>query len=77
MEKGQKRAAHAARFSVQFFWRSLPKEEVKFLYLRLWRHREPAAVNLSFYAFAWNPFRAKQMKVHFGYFVQRDQHGII
>ena len=33
------------------FWRSVPND-VRFSYLRFWRQREPAAVNLSFLAFA-------------------------
>ena len=57
------------------FWRSLSDDDVKFAYLRLRRQRESAAVDLSFSMFTWT-IHAKQAKVHFAYFVQRDQHGI-
>ena len=39
------RAARAARFCCNF-WRSLPNDDVKFSFLRFWRQREPAAVNI-------------------------------
>ena len=42
------RAARAAGFLVQFFWRSLPNEDGKFLHLIFWRQRRLAAGNLSF-----------------------------
>ena len=35
------------------FWRSLPNDDVKSSYLKVWPKREPAAVNPSFFAFAW------------------------
>ena len=38
------RVPRAARFSD--VWRSLPNDEVKFSYLRFWRQRDTAAVNL-------------------------------
>ena len=57
------------------FWRSLPNDNVKFSDLEFWRQRELAAVNLSL--FVMKTIRAKEAKVRFAYFVQRDQHGII
>ena len=55
------RAAREARFFVQCFdvvcqtttWNS---------YLRFWRQRELAAVNLSFFAFTWKPFAPSKRK---------------
>ena len=44
------------------FWRSLPNDDVKFSYLRFWRQRELAAVNLSFFAFKWKPFVPSKRK---------------
>ena len=38
------------------FWRSPPNDDVKFSYLRIWRQRKLAAVNLSLFAFTWKPF---------------------
>ena len=38
------------------FWRSLPNDDVKFSYLRFWRQRELAAVNLLLFAFSWKSF---------------------
>ena len=59
------------------FWHSLSKENVKFSYLRFWRQLQPAALNLSFFAFRHeNHSFYKQAKVHFAYF-SRDQLGII
>ena len=85
------RAARAARFLVQpwldwpvpsfnygaMFWRSLPNDDVKLSYLRFWRQRELAAVNLSFFAITWKPFLPSRRKCSSPIFVQRDQHGII
>ena len=44
------------------FWRSLPNDKVKFSYLRFWRQRELAAVNLSLFAFTWKPFVPSKRK---------------
>ena len=43
-------------------WRSLPNDDVKFSFLRLWRQRELAAVNLSLFAFTWKPFVPSKRK---------------
>ena len=59
--KKNNRAARAARF-LMFFSRSLPNDDVKFSYLRLWRQRELAAVNLSLFAFTWKPFVPSKRK---------------
>ena len=57
------RATRAARFLLQFFdKRSRPNKVVKFSYLWFWRQREPAAVNLSFFAFTWKPFVPSKRK---------------
>ena len=44
------------------FWRSLPNDNVKFSYLRFWRQRELAEVNLSFFAFTWKTFVPSKWK---------------
>ena len=44
------------------FWRSLSNDVVKFSYLRFWRQRELAALNLSFFAFAWKTFVPSKRK---------------
>ena len=54
------------------FWRSLPNDDLKFSYLRWWRQRK-----LFIFCLCMKTIRAKQAKVHFVYFVQRDQHGVI
>ena len=74
--KKNNRAARAARFLVQMFWRSLPNDDVKFSYLRFWQQSEVAAVNLSPFAFTWKPFVPnKRKRSSAQYFVPRDQHG--
>ena len=45
--------------------------------LRFWRQRKLAAVNRSFFAFAWKPFVQSKRKCTPPIFAQRDQHGII
>ena len=55
----------------------LSSDDVEFWFLRFCRHCLPAAVNFSFFAFAWKSFVANKRKVYFAYFVKRDQHGII
>ena len=56
-------AACAARFQfAEIFWRSRPNNDVKFSYLWFWRQREPAAVNLPFFAFTWKPFVPSKRK---------------
>ena len=67
-------AARGARFLVQFFDVVCTIEDVKLSNLRFWRQLEPRAVNLYFSAFAMKTIRAKQPKVYFAYFIQRDQH---
>ena len=54
------------------FWRSLPNDDVKFLTTT--RARSSKSFILGLYM---NTIRARQAKVHFAYFVQRDQFGII
>ena len=51
-----KKNNHAARTARAMFWRSLLNDDVKFSYLRFWRQRKLAAVNLSLFAFSWKPF---------------------
>ena len=55
---------HAARaeLPLKHFWRSLPSNDVKFSYMRFWRQRESAAVNLSFSGFIWKSFVASKRK---------------
>ena len=60
--KKNNRAARAARFLEQCFGRSLPNDDLKFSYLRFWRQRELAGVNLSFFAFTWKPFLPNKQK---------------
>ena len=50
-------------------WRSLPKDDVKFSYLRFWRQRKSAAINFSFSGFTSKAFVPKKQKVHFACFV--------
>ena len=54
--RGKNHAAHGARFLAQFFDEVCQTTTWNFQsYLRLWR-RQPAAVNLSSFAFTWKPF---------------------
>ena len=46
-------------------------------YLRFYDNASPAPVNLSFPCLCTKAIRAKQGKVHFAYFVQHDQLGLI
>ena len=45
-------------------------------YLMFWWQRDPLVVDLSFCLYK-NTIFAEQQKVHFAYFVQREQHEII
>ena len=66
--------ARAAPFLAQF----VDVGFVKYSVLRFWRQLDTAAVNLSLILCLYmKTIRAKQAKVHFAYFVQRDHHGII
>ena len=60
------------------FLGSLPNNDVKFSYLKFSQQGELTAINLPFFALIRKPLIcANQDKVHFAYFVQCDQHGII
>ena len=57
--------ARAARLLLQCFdveYSSLPNDDVKFSYLKFWRQRKLAAVDLSLFAFTWKPFVPSKRK---------------
>ena len=71
--KKDNRAAHAARFLVQFFDVDCQTATWNF---HIWGSDDNASKSFSLCLYM-KTNRAKQAKVHFAYFVQRDQQGII
>ena len=65
------RGARVERFSVQCS--DVICQIAKFSYLGFWRQSKTAAVESLFL----KTIRAKQAKIHFTCFVEREQHGII
>ena len=61
--KKNNRAARAARFLVQLFWRSLPNNDVKFSYLRFWRQRDTRSSKSFILCLYMKTTPAKQAKV--------------
>ena len=69
-------ATRAACFLMQFFFMSVKRRREIFIFEILTKTR--ACISKYFIlSLKMKTIRAEQAKVHFVYFVQRDQHGII
>lgn len=60
-----------------FFLTQSAKQRREMSYLRFCRQRQPAAVILTLFPFHVKTIRARQAKVHFAYFIRRDQYGLM